>query len=397
MTCKQRVQETWRKKILFLVCTLVCLAALCAGAVAESGADGRQVWLYGDKFDDHVYGDSVVLSNGNLLLCCTKGESKSTTLAWLLCLKPDGSVAWEQLLGEEGTQSVIVWPLELEGGRIALRFHSSKKQNMFYVGTRFFSLDGEPLGEKEEAIDWKKQYPAGNGYLTEDIPNLDEFKYQFTTPEGEVLWSLDDVSRVNEVLVTDEGFLLTGMRWEEDHWCSKLTMVSHEGKILWKCEIPAYPGVHLSSTIQTADGGFLSVGSTQIRASDSAGGWILEEDRTSYLMKWNGQGDLEWVQTYSFAANERGLKGVTETAQGYAASYLSKTDTALSFLLTDQQGKELGRGLHTYSDGRYFSLEQISFGSDVWVYTAVEGNDGTSDIMVMKVDGDSLFEELKTN
>lgn len=398
MTCnQQQVERIWNKPVLFLVCTLICLAVFCAGAVAESGADGRQAWFYGDKYDDHVYDDSLVMSNGNLLLCCTKKESKSTTLAWLICLKPDGSVAWEQFLGEEGTQNVIVRPLELEGGKIALKYHSSKKQKMFYVSTQFFSLDGEPLGEKEEAVDWKMRFPAGNGYLEEDVPNPDEYRYQFITPEGEVLWNLNDVSRVNEVLVTGEGLMLTGSWWEEDHWCSKLTRVSHEGKTLWKCEIPAYPDVTLSATIQTFDGGFLSVGSTQIRASDSAGGWILEEDRTSYLMKWNGQGDLEWVQTYTFAANERGLIGVTETEQGYVASYLSKTDTALSFLLTDLQGKELGRGLHTFSDGGYFSPVQIDFGGEIWIYGAVEGNDGTYDIMVMKVNGDSMFEELKIN
>ena len=130
---------------------LMLMLLLCPAALAdEQTAD---TWYFGGEGQDMVY-NATPLPNGCLLLngythpsrAGQAGTASRQTRAWLLCLNPDMSIAWEVIDTAEGTTRYVV-PQVLPDGRISVLYYNSPSQVTEEVAIRYFTQDGEPAGE----------------------------------------------------------------------------------------------------------------------------------------------------------------------------------------------------------------------------------------------------------
>ena len=378
---------------------------LCTPALAKV-EEGREVWFFGSEYDEYIYRDALVLSNGNLLLCCGTNRSQYGSKGsdgefhgWLLCLKPDGSVAWEVHLEEPGVGSRVNRPIELSDGRIAVYYATSTRQNHLNEGFQYFSLDGESLGYAESEpgthLSGLNLFAAEDGYIrTRPDPELGQpgfFWAEYITLTGEVLWQIptQQYMHTQGVLVTEEGFLLFegGRQVEPETFGASLYMVSKEsGEVLWRTDLEKQPNFIPRKIIATEDGGFLTVGGTEREGSFEAEG--------IRVIKWNSRGAQEWVQNYTFDEKYVHTVVPVEWKNQYVFVYPAKTNTRLGLLVTDKQGQEEKRGLLPYKDGDFLNLEPVVFGGQPWLFGDGEQSNGNRDVIIMKPDWDALINGL---
>lgn len=389
---KKKNKKTGAKG-LALVCAVCVLMVVCGGALAT---DAPFAGVFGGAGRDSLY-DALVLSNGNLLLCANTQEGRDGRArltggecrAWLLCLAPDGSVVWEQVFGPEGMACVTCRPLELEDGRIAVQFHTSKNQVMDTVYTKYFSLDGQELGETEHGSDWPNLYPVGNGYFMHNIDsNWNGIGYSFVTPDWEPLWSVgkDQVIDPFEVLPMQEGCLMVGRTSFDQGRNPAVCLVAKGGQIAWKSEITGYEGGYLYNGKITQDGGVVAAGgATQI----AAGG---KENRLGLVAKWDSKGRLQWAYTSPIEGGIiTGFWDVAESGAGYVVVHGTKTDTELGFLLINGQGQEIGRAKTDRKGENYRSFDLVEYAGGVWAFGSAERN-GQDDFLVMQLDIPGMFQ-----
>ncbi len=381
-----------RSSVFAILLAFVCILGTSMPlALGETAQLPETTFYFGGPNDDTVYADTIVLSSGNILLCCTtrgleeKVQARGMTgcQAWLLCLTPQGEVAWQYFFGEDGISTVAVWPVELADGTLSLKYHKSKKQVMFEVGTLRLTQDGTFISQEKTADDeWPKLFPAGTGYLRQGGSYGDGFYYEYYTADGDVLWriSSEDALRTNLAQATDAGLLLTGV-WDdpETHvFTGGISMVSQEGQKLWDGKIADLPSSFLRRTLPTADGGYLSCG----RA----------DQRQGLLVKWDAQGKEEWQKLYSFESSKAwGFLDMAETAQGYAALYLDKTDTQYGIMLFTKDGGLLAQGQIDRRFEQYSGLTLTSVNGSAWLVGLVE-RDGQRDIWVSILDMEKLLQ-----
>ena len=151
---------------------LMLLMLICPAALAdEQTAD---TWYFGGEGQDMVY-DATPLPNGCLLLngythpsrAGQGGTASRQTRAWLLCLNPDMSIAWEVIDTAEGTTRYVV-PQVLPDGRISVLYYNSPSQVTEEVAIRYFTQDGEPAGETPLPAEPPFELPGdrcADGYL----------------------------------------------------------------------------------------------------------------------------------------------------------------------------------------------------------------------------------------
>ena len=136
-----------------LLIALLLLALLCPAALADDQT--ADTWYFGGTGQETFY-EATPLPNGCLLLNGStqlgrKGQEQlpfasGERRAWLLCLNPDMSIAWEVIDGAPGTTRYVV-PQVLADGRIAVLYYNSPSQVTEAVAIRFFTQDGAPAGE----------------------------------------------------------------------------------------------------------------------------------------------------------------------------------------------------------------------------------------------------------
>lgn len=136
-----------------LLIALLLPALLCPAALADDQT--ADTWYFGGTGQETFY-EATPLPNGCLLLngSTQLGRNGQEQLpfvtrekrAWLLCLNPDGSIAWEVIDSAQGTTRYVV-PQVLADGRIAVLYYNSPSQVTEAVAIRYFTQDGEPAGE----------------------------------------------------------------------------------------------------------------------------------------------------------------------------------------------------------------------------------------------------------
>ena len=136
-----------------LLIALLLPALLCPAALADDQT--ADTWYFGGTGQETFY-EATPLPNGCLLLngSTQLGRNGQDQLpfasrekrAWLLCLNPDMSIAWEVIDDAEGTTRYVV-PQVLADGRIAVLYYNSPSQVTEAVAIRYFTQDGEPAGE----------------------------------------------------------------------------------------------------------------------------------------------------------------------------------------------------------------------------------------------------------
>ncbi len=361
------------------------------GAVAEGVPF---VQTFGGTGRDVVY-DALPLSDGTLLLCCNTQEGRDgrpqsperESLAWFLCLNPDGSVAWEKVFGDPGFDNVVCRPLETAEGNIATWFHTSQSQSGGYVCRKIFTLAGEPVAESERTVNWPDMYPAGEGYVVCEWKEQGPQTFDFMTPEGKVLWSVptEQVLDTRDVVPVKEGFVFVG-RSRGASESPAVCLMEKGGRVVWRTELREYPWGLLQKAHPTRDGGIITVGVAGEVPNEQ-----FTQKRVGVVAKWNNRGGLEW--TYAMPVDNSGKVApfwdVAETSGGYLAIYPVENNSRIGYVLLDGQGREQGKTVGERKDS-YLSAELLNFAGHVWLYDSVEGN-GPFDVLVMKLDVNALF------
>lgn len=145
--------RTFKRHARRLLIALLLPALLCPAALADDQT--VDTWYFGGTGQETFY-EATPLPNGRLLLngSTQLGRNGQDQLpfasrekrAWLLCLNPDMSIAWEVIDDAEGTTRYVV-PQVLADGRIAVLYYNSPSQVTEAVAIRYFTQDGEPAGE----------------------------------------------------------------------------------------------------------------------------------------------------------------------------------------------------------------------------------------------------------
>ena len=227
-----------------LLIALLLPALLCPAALADDQT--ADTWYFGGTGQETFY-EATPLPNGCLLLngSTQLGRNGQEQLsfssrekrAWLLCLNPDMSIAWEVIDDAEGTTRYVV-PQVLADGRIAVLYYNSPSQVTEAVAIRYFTQDGEPAGEvslpTEAPFDLPGDRCAGgyvfSGYQV-DTQFADESGINTLPDAGEI--SVKSLAK-RSVLATADGQMICGFFTVERERHAAVAYVDATGAERWR-------------------------------------------------------------------------------------------------------------------------------------------------------------------
>ena len=351
--------KKWQRKMGVLVALLVLLTSVSAlGEIVIK----QEVFLDGTTYDP------LVLKNGNLLLPCqTKKGADGTILkdgdylAWMVCLRPDGTIAWDHHYGDLPGATVYCRFVELDDGNLLGWAHHSVNQADTVVWRPMLAPTGEEVArDMLTSSDWPIIFVT-NGRYWEDTHVGDVRSYTYQLPSGEVLWSIstqETVKGARRLIALPNGLLLLGRSPEQDT-VAGMAMVTYGGQLQWRTTVRAQGDSYLQGGVALQDGSVLAVGSVTTWKNDKV-------DSSAGLAVCVGPGGaIKWEKTYDIGRET--LEGVVEVSGGYCAMYRSDGGKAFHFLLLNRAGDEIGRASYTMTDMDAFSIDLLQWNGEVWV------------------------------
>ena len=239
MMCRTFKRHARRLLIALLLPALLCPAALADDQTADT-------WYFGGTGQETFY-EATPLPNGRLLLngSTQLGRNGQDQLpfasrekrAWLLCLNPDMSIAWEVIDDAEGTTRYVV-PQVLADGRIAVLYYNSPSQVTEAVAIRYFTQDGEPAGEVSLPANAPFELPGdrcAGGYVFSgyqvDTQYADESGVNTLPDAGET--SVKSPA-TRSVLATADGQIVCGFFMVEGERHAAVAYVDASGVERWR-------------------------------------------------------------------------------------------------------------------------------------------------------------------
>ena len=227
-----------------LLIALLLPALLCPAALADDQT--ADTWYFGGTGQETFY-EATPLPNGCLLLngSTQLGRNGQEQLsfssrekrAWLLCLNPDMSIAWEVIDDAEGTSRYVV-PQVLADGRIAVLYYNSPSQVTEAVAIRYFTQDGEPAGEVSLPANAPFELPGdrcAGGYVFSgyqvDTQFADESGINTLPDAGEI--SVKSLAK-RSVLATADGQMICGFFTVEGERHAAVAYVDASGVERWR-------------------------------------------------------------------------------------------------------------------------------------------------------------------
>lgn len=227
-----------------LLIALLLPALLCPAALADDQT--ADTWYFGGTGQETFY-EATPLPNGCLLLngSTQLGRNGQEQLsfssrekrAWLLCLNPDMSIAWEVIDDAEGTSRYVV-PQVLADGRIAVLYYNSPSQVTEAVAIRYFTQDGEPAGEVSLPANAPFELPGdrcAGGYVFSgyqvDTQFADESGINTLPDAGEI--SVKSLAK-RSVLATADGQMICGFFTVERERHAAVAYVDATGAERWR-------------------------------------------------------------------------------------------------------------------------------------------------------------------
>ena len=227
-----------------LLIALLLPALLCPAALADDQT--ADTWYFGGTGQETFY-EATPLPNGRLLLngSTQLGRNGQDQLpfasrekrAWLLCLNPDMSIAWEVIDDAEGTSRYVV-PQVLADGRIAVLYYNSPSQVTEAVAIRYFTQDGEPAGEVSLPANAPFELPGdrcAGGYVFSgyqvDTQFADESGINTLPDAGEI--SVKSLAK-RSVLATADGQMICGFFTVEGERHAAVAYVDASGVERWR-------------------------------------------------------------------------------------------------------------------------------------------------------------------
>ena len=256
--------RTFKRHARRLLIALLLPALLCPAALADDQA--ADTWYFGGTGQETFY-EATLLPNGCLLLngSTQLGRNGQEQLpfasgerrAWLLCLNPDMSIAWEVIDDAEGTSRYVV-PQMLADGRISVLYYNSPSQVTEAVAIRYFTQDGEPAGEvslpTEAPFDLPGDRCAGgyvfSGYQV-DTQFADESGIHTLPDMGETAARSADI---RSVLATADGQIICGFFMVEGERHAAVAYVDASGAERWRFSPAEYAAGNFSEPCLQKDG-----------------------------------------------------------------------------------------------------------------------------------------------
>lgn len=238
------MNRAFKRRMGRLLIALLLPALLCPAALADDQT--ADTWYFGGTGQETFY-EATPLPNGCLLLngSTQLGRNGQEQLsfssrekrAWLLCLNPDMSIAWEVIDDAEGTSRYVV-PQVLADGRIAVLYYNSPSQVTEAVAIRYFTQDGEPAGEVSLPANAPFELPGdrcAGGYVFSgyqvDTQFADESGINTLPDAGEI--SVKSLAK-RSVLATADGQMICGFFTVERERHAAVAYVDATGAERWR-------------------------------------------------------------------------------------------------------------------------------------------------------------------
>ena len=238
------MNRAFKRRMERLLIALLLPALLCPAALADDQT--ADTWYFGGTGQETFY-EATPLPNGCLLLngSTQLGRNGQEQLsfssrekrAWLLCLNPDMSIAWEVIDDAEGTTRYVV-PQVLADGRIAVLYYNSPSQVTEAVAIRYFTQDGEPAGEVSLPANAPFELPGdrcAGGYVFSgyqvDTQFADESGINTLPDAGET--SVKSLAK-RSVLATADGQMICGFFTVERERHAAVAYVDATGAERWR-------------------------------------------------------------------------------------------------------------------------------------------------------------------
>lgn len=238
------MNRAFKRRMGRLLIALLLPALLCPAALADDQT--ADTWCFGGTGQETFY-EATPLPNGCLLLngSTQLGRNGQDQLpfasrekrAWLLCLNPDMSIAWEVIDDAEGTSRYVV-PQVLADGRIAVLYYNSPSQVTEAVAIRYFTQDGEPAGEVSLPANAPFELPGdrcAGGYVFSgyqvDTQFADESGINTLPDAGEI--SVKSLAK-RSVLATADGQMICGFFTVEGERHAAVAYVDASGVERWR-------------------------------------------------------------------------------------------------------------------------------------------------------------------
>jgi len=390
-----------------LLAPLCALVLTCTAASAVAAAPLEEEWnaVLGGSGTDALTSFRQTADGGYLLLGDTTSAGAGSTDLWLVKTDGAGKQEWEKTYGGSSAETASAFLPTGDGGSVILG-----RTNSFGTGAQdlwLIKTDGEgnlawekTFGGPFNDSPWGPsalQQTRDGGYLLLGRTNSFGAGYYDiwlikTDADGNLVWEKTFGGRYNDdafsVLQTaDGGFIVTGTTpprgTDKDIWVIR---VDADGNELWNRTYGGLSPEAISSFQQTAEGGYIILGTTRSFGAGSYDIWVVKTD---------AEGTVEWDRTFGGPNLEEALS-IEQTSDG---GYIILGDTPslnaggfdLWLIKTDPQGNkewdrtyggddvELPRVLELAADGGYLLLGLTrSFGGgnfDLWlVKTDAEGN-----------------------
>lgn len=219
--------------------TLVLCLALCGSCLAED------VISLDTPYNDQIMGDACYLPDGRVVLAGTVGEKGNyqDSRAWLFCLNPDGTVAWDFRHPGEGNCD-YAFPSLLADGTIGVIFRNSPNQELIQTELHRFTQDGQMTGEPvdifQEHLTLDGVTPDCIGYAIID-PYASDFYRYYVDREGNILFRIhseDSMSGGGNMLLAEDGVIFYGTDRGYPS-PAKVMKVDLYGNPVWETVLPA--------------------------------------------------------------------------------------------------------------------------------------------------------------
>jgi len=315
----------WKSIILFLT-------GLCLASEAQAQPDSLWSRTFGGEQDDECYSLIQTADGGFAMAGYTYSFGAGEDDFWIVRTNSDGDSLWSRTFGGGDKDEAYTALIQTADGGFALAGMTSS----FEVEDHAFWLvrmnaDGDSLwsrvysGQGEgDSHCFSIRQTADGGFALAGFTDASSdahtgnFWLVRTDADGERLWSRsygsgEGAQSSSLIQTSDGGFALAGISESFNTGRSDFLLVrtNSDGDSLWSCTYGGEAAEECYTAIQTSDGGFALVGSTN---SFGAG----ESD--TYFVRTDPNGNVIWSRTYGGVGGDASFSVIQMPDGGFAMS-----------------------------------------------------------------------------